>query len=213
MPLRPGAETAPVPVRPPACLLHVPACQPTPHDANTLLTLATHPPTLPCSRDLKSKNVLLTRDLRAKVADVGGAALHSATYMSGAPARLLCARCLATYLRSLLQCSASNYTLHCAALASVPQPSLGMLNCYRSLPLLRLPLAHRSPLFRHPCCSREQQLWRHPGLGRPGAPAGCTLHPENRWVGLWVGGRVGRWMGRRGQLRSGSTQLTSACRA
>ncbi|PRW50855.1 serine threonine- kinase isoform A [Chlorella sorokiniana] len=33
-------------------------------------------------RDLKSKNVLLTRDWRAKVADVGTAALHSATLLS-----------------------------------------------------------------------------------------------------------------------------------
>lgn len=35
-------------------------------------------------RDLKSKNVLLTADLHAKVADVGGAAMHSATFLSGA---------------------------------------------------------------------------------------------------------------------------------
>ena len=35
----------------------------------------------PCS-DLKSKNVLLTRDGRAKVSDVGTAALHSATYLA-----------------------------------------------------------------------------------------------------------------------------------
>ncbi len=35
-------------------------------------------------RDLKSKNVLLGREWRAKLADVGTAALHSATFLSGA---------------------------------------------------------------------------------------------------------------------------------
>ncbi len=35
-------------------------------------------------RDLKSKNVLLTREWRAKLADVGTAALHSAIFLSGA---------------------------------------------------------------------------------------------------------------------------------
>lgn len=36
-------------------------------------------------RDIKSRNVLLTADGRAAVADVGGAALHSHTYLSGEP--------------------------------------------------------------------------------------------------------------------------------
>ena len=42
----------------------------------------------PSCRDLKSKNVLMTRDGRAKISDVGTAALHSATFLSGALCRL-----------------------------------------------------------------------------------------------------------------------------
>jgi serine/threonine protein kinase len=37
---------------------------------------------LPLPRDLKSKNVLMTKDGRAKISDVGTAALHSATFLS-----------------------------------------------------------------------------------------------------------------------------------
>ena len=48
-------------------------------------------PTLMERRDLKSQNVLLTKTLQAKVADVGGATIHSHTYVPGAFARLLAA--------------------------------------------------------------------------------------------------------------------------
>lgn len=45
----------------------------------------------PPRRDLKSNNILLTPDLRAKVADVGAAALGGASYLNGARRRACCA--------------------------------------------------------------------------------------------------------------------------
>lgn len=81
-----GATAAARLVRPPPSLLRCISSHLIPNHTTipscTGAPLAWRHPEL--CRDLKSKNVLLTANRRAKVADVGAAALHSATYLSGA---------------------------------------------------------------------------------------------------------------------------------
>ena len=157
----------------------------------------------PC-RDLKSKNVLLSKDGRAKISDVGTAALHSATYLSGAapaperipgrpcgasPSRPAAGRCgCVPALWMAAACSAAHATTLCScptAPSSPPRtrclPAVGSSKFGGTLAwaapelLLGAPISHQSDIYSMGVVSRMITQSPAGSRQRAAAPSGREL--------------------------------------